>query len=204
MKISELRPELFLIADWIENHSKVLDLGCGDGSFLAALQKEKKVIGYGIEIDIDNIKACVDHNVNVIQSNIDDGLSDFENDSFDYVIMSQTIQAVHHPHKTIDDMLRVGRQGIITFPNMGNWKCRVQLALGKMPITEYLPHSWYDTPNIHMCTIKDFDLLCATRDINIKKRATLNAQHEKIIGMPLFPNLRAEIAVYKINRTRSD
>ncbi len=203
MKISELRPELTLIADWIENGSKVLDLGCGDGAFLAALREEKQVIGYGIEIDTDNIKACIDHSVNVIQSNIDDGLNDFEDDSFDYVIMSQTIQAVHHPHETIDDMLRVGGQGIITFPNMGNWKCRLQLALGKMPVTKHLPHSWYDTPNIHMCTVKDFDGLCRTRNISILERATLNAQHEKIIGMPLFPNLRAEIAVYKINQSLS-
>ncbi len=202
MKIAELRPELVLIAGWIEDGSKVLDLGCGDGSFLAALKDEKQVVGYGIEIDIDNIKACVVHNVNVIQSNLDDGLNDFENDSFDYVIMSQTIQAIHHPHKTIDDMLRVGRQGIITFPNMGNWKCRLQLALGKMPVTEYLPHSWYDTPNIHMCTVKDFDELCDARDISILERATLDAKHEKMIGMPLFPNLRAEIAVYKINQTK--
>ena len=195
-----LRPEHRLIADWIGQGTRVLDLGCGDGLFLAELQRTKGVTGYGIEIDPDNIVACVSRGVNVIRANLDEGLGDFDADSFDYVIMTQTVQAMRFPHTLIDDILRIGREGIVTFPNMGHWKCRLQFALGRMPVTRHLPHTWYDTPNIHMCTIDDFEDLCAARNIAVLERAIVDSQHRALIGMQLLPNLLAEIAVYRIRR----
>jgi len=198
-----LRPEHRLIADWIGNGTRVLDLGCGDGLFLSELQRTKGVTGYGIEIDPDNIVACVSRGVNVIRANLDEGLGDFDADSFDYVIMTQTVQAMRFPHTLIDDILRIGREGIVTFPNMGHWKCRMQFALGRMPVTRHLPHTWYDTPNIHMCTIDDFEDLCAARNIAVLERAIVDSQHRALIGMRLLPNLLAEIAVYRIRRRLS-
>ena len=116
--------------------------------------------GYGVEIDPDNIVRCIENGINVIQSNLDEGLTDFDDDSFDYVVMTQTIQAVRFPHHLLHEMLRVGREGIVTFPNMGHWACRVQLAFGRMPVTRHLPNTWYNTPNIHICTISDFEDFC--------------------------------------------
>jgi methionine biosynthesis protein MetW len=195
-----LRPEHRLIADWIADGSRVLDLGCGDGAFLAELQRVKGVTGYGVEIDPDNIVACIERGVNVIQANLDEGLSGFDADSFDYVVMTQTVQATRFPHLLIDDILRIGREGIVTFPNMGHWKCRLQFTRGRMPVTRHLPHTWYDTPNIHMCTIDDFEDLCAGRRIAVIERATVDSQHRAVIGMQLLPNLLAEIAIYRIRR----
>jgi len=194
------RPEHRLIAGWIEPGKRVLDLGCGDGQFLAELQRTKDVTGYGIEIDADNIVACIERGVNVIQANLDEGLGEFDAESFDYVVMTQTVQTMRFPHQLIDDMLRIGREGIVTFPNMGHWKCRLQFALGRMPVTRHLPHTWYDTPNIHMCTITDFEDLCASRGIEILERAIVDSQHRTVIGMQLLPNLLAEIAIYRVRR----
>lgn len=200
MNASELRAEHHLIAEWIREGSRVLDLGCGDGQFLAALQREKGVTGYGIEIDPDNIVACIERGVNVIQSNLDQGLSDFDENYFDYVVMTQTVQAMRFPHLLIDEILRIGREGIVTFPNMGHWKCRLQFVLGQMPVTRHLPNTWYDTPNIHMCTITDFDELCRSGHIEVMERATVDSQHRAVIGMQLLPNLLAEIAIYRLRR----
>lgn len=200
MSALTLRPEHRLIADWIADRSRVLDLGCGDGAFLAELQRSKGVTGYGIEIDPDNIVACIERGVNVIQANLDAGLSEFDAGSFDYVVMTQTVQAMRFPHLLIDEILRIGREGIVTFPNMGHWKCRLQFARGRMPVTRHLPHTWYDTPNIHMCTIEDFEDLCAERHIAVIERATVDSQHRAVIGMQLLPNLLAEIAVYRFRR----
>ena len=195
-----LRPEQELIADWIAENARVLDLGCGDGALLAELHATKHVTGYGIEIDTDNIVACIERGVNVIHSNLDAGLSEFVEDSFDYVIMTQTVQAMRFPHLLIDEILRIGREGIVTFPNMGHWKCRVQFAFGKMPVTRHLPNTWYDTPNIHMCTISDFDELCEAENIEVLERAIVDSQHRAVIGMRLLPNLLAESAIYRIQR----
>lgn len=200
MNATDLRPEQRLIADWIAEGSRVLDLGCGDGALLAALADEKRVTGYGIEIDPDNIVACVERGVNVLHSNLDAGLSDFDDRSFDYVIMTQTIQAMRFPARLIEEMLRIGREGIVTFPNMGHWKCRAQFAFGRMPVTRHLPNTWYDTPNIHMCTLSDFEDLCEHDRIDVMERATVDSQHRAVIGMRLLPNLLAEIAIYRIRR----
>ena len=193
-----LRAEHELIAKWVSPNSRVLDLGCGDGAFLAALAEEKGVTGYGIEIDPGNIAACLSRGVNVLQSNLNDGLNDFDNQSFDYVIMTQTVQAMRYPVRLIDEILRVGSEGIITFPNMGHWKCRVQILRGNMPVTRHLPDNWYDTPNIHMCTVKDFENLCLSRSIVVAQRAAVDTDHKSMIGMQVFPNLLAEIAVYRL------
>ncbi len=201
--MSGLRPEQRLIAEWVGEGTRVLDLGCGDGVLLDELQRSKGVTGYGIEIDIDNIVACIERGVNVIHSNLDAGLAGgFEADSFDYVVMTQTIQAMRFPHHLIDDILHIGREGIVTFPNMGHWKCRAQFLLGRMPVTRHLPDTWYSTPNIHMCTIRDFETLCAERNIDVLERAIVDSQHRAIRGQRLLPNLLAEIAIYRIRRRR--
>ena len=200
MIATDLRPEHQLIAEWIGQGARVLDLGCGDGAFLAALQLEKGVTGYGIEIDPDNIVACINRGVNVIHGNLDEGLSEFEKDSFDFVVMTQTVQATRYPNRLIEEILRIGREGIVTFPNMGHWKCRLQFALGKMPVTRHLPNTWYDTPNIHMCTIEDFDALCRDEQFEVMERATVDSQHRTVRGMQWRPNLLAEIAIYRLRR----
>jgi len=197
MKIKELRAEHRLIAEWITEGARVLDLGCGDGEFLAALNSEKSVTGYGIEIDPDNIVNCIEKGVNVIQANLDGGLSEFEESSFDFVVMTQTIQALKEPHLVIKEILRIGKEGIVTFPNMGHWRCRLQFMRGKMPITKQLPDTWHETPNIHICTISDFEMLCDSLHIKITERAILDAQHRPFKIMELMPNLFGEIAIYR-------
>ena len=201
MKIRHLRSEHQLIAEWITEGARVLDLGCGDGAFLAALHEEKSVTGYGVEFDPENIVKCIECGVNVIHANLDEGLSGFEGGSFDFVVMTQTIQAMRSPHKLIKEILRIGREGIVTFPNMGHWKCRIEFLQGKMPVTKQLPHSWHETPNIHICTINDFEALCRSMNINVIERAILDAHHRPLKIMEFLPNLFGEIAIY---RTRQE
>ena len=195
-----MRPDLAIIAEWIEPGSRVLDLGCGDGTLLAHLETQRNVTGYGLEIDDDNIVACIDKGANVIQTDLDDGLSVFfDEDSFDYVIMSQTLQAMTHPEKLLEEMLRVGREGIVTFPNMGYWKNRLYLTLkGRMPVSRTLPNAWYDTPNIHLCTIRDFEALCRERGIHILQRQVVDYSHRS--HQHFLPNLLGEIALYRFCR----
>lgn len=197
-----MRTDLQIIAEWIEPGSRVLDLGCGDGTLLAHLEKERNITGYGLEIDDDNIVAAMDKDVNVIQTDLDNGLSVFfDEDSFDYVIMTQTLQAIHHPDRLLEEMLRVGREGIVTFPNMGHWRNRLHLALkGRMPVSRTLPHEWFDTPNIHLCTIHDFEALCAERGIHILQRQVVDYSHRSHHGMRFFPNFLGEIALYRFCR----
>jgi methionine biosynthesis protein MetW len=199
--MKSLRPDQALIAEWIAPSSRVLDLGCGDGALLASLQNTRNVTGYGLEIDQDNIVKCIAVGVNVIQTDLDAGLSEFDENSFDYVLMTDTLQAVHFPDKLINEMLRVGREGIITFTNIGHWICRLQLAIkGKMPISRSLPDQWYETPNIHLCSIADFEELCRSLDVEILQRATVDHAHRSNLGMRLLPNLLGEIALYRFRR----
>lgn len=197
-----LRPDLAIISEWIQPGSRVLDLGCGDGTLLDHLKRTRDVDGYGLEIDPNNIVSCIQRGVNVIQSDLDAGLTDyFDDDSFDYVVMTQTIQAVHYPSRLLSEMLRVGREGIVTFPNFGHWSSRVQLALGgRMPQSPALPNEWYDTPNIHLCTLKDFEALCHRLDIDILQRNVVDTEHRSSLGMRLLPNLLGEIALYRFRR----
>ena len=156
-----VRHDYETIAKWIAPGTKVLDLGCGDGSLLAYLSRNRGIRGYGVEIDDENILACIRNSVNVIQSDLESGLSVFESASFDYVILSQTLQAMKNTESIIREMLRVGREGIVTFPNFGYWQNRLQILQGHMPVSSNLPYEWYDSPNIRLCTTRDFENFCA-------------------------------------------
>jgi methionine biosynthesis protein MetW len=195
-----LREEQALIASWIAPGSRVLDLGCGDGALLAHLKLERNVTSYGLEIDPENILRCIASGVNVIQSDLDRGLLDFDDNSFDYVVMTETLQAVRFPNRLLREMLRVGREGIVTFPNFGHWKCRLQVLAGRMPVTRHLPHTWYNTPNIHMCTVRDFEALCAEEHIEILQHEAVDSAHRAALAMRLLPNLFSEVGLYRFRR----
>ena len=199
---SLLRPDLKIISDWIRPDSRILDLGCGDGALLAYVRDQRQVCGYGLEIDADKIIRCIQTGVNVIHTDLEAGLADFDDDSFDYVIMTQTLQVVQHTERLLDEMLRVGREGVVTFPNFGHWKCRMQLALGgRMPVVKTLPHAWYNTPNIHLFTIRDFEQLCQDKGIQLLQRVVLDHAHRLSLGLQRFPNLLGEVALYRLGRS---
>jgi len=196
-----MRPDQEIIQRWIETGSRVLDLGCGDGALLAWLQREKGVRAMGLEIDPANIERCLASGVTVLEQNLDQGLANFESGSFDTVLLAQTLQALANPAKLVDEMLRIGRKGIVTFPNFGNWKSRLDLLLrGRMPVSEFMPHQWHDTPNIHFCTVQDFDELCRASDIRVLARTVVNSRHEGSWAMRAWPNFLGEIAIYHISR----
>lgn len=190
------------IKTWITPKTRVLDLGCGDGTLLRQLTDELQIHGYGIEINEENILRCVEINVNVIEQNLDEGLNNFDDLSFDTVIMSQTIQTMHNPDKVLAEMLRVGRQGIVTFPNFAHWRARWHLfSKGRMPVSEHLPYEWYNTPNIHFCTIKDFEILCENMGITVLNRIVLDRKGSSAL-VESMPNVFAETAVYHLTRHR--
>jgi methionine biosynthesis protein MetW len=190
------RPDFAAIALWISSGAKVLDLGCGDGSLLRYLRDTRGIFGYGVEIDDNNVLGCVKNGVNVIQSDLESGLSIFESDSFDYVILSQTLQAMRHTEEIVNEMLRVGKQGIVSFPNFGYWKNRMQVISGHMPISEELPYQWFDTPNIHLCTLGDFEGLCHLCGAQILERIVMNGNRQ----ITFLPNLIGKLAFYRFER----
>jgi methionine biosynthesis protein MetW len=192
------RPDFEAIAAWIKPRSRVLDLGCGDGALLAYLKKTRDISGYGVEIDADNIVACVGNGVNVIQSDLEADLSAFADASFDHVVLSQTLQAMKHTELIIGEMLRVGREGIVTFPNFGYWRYRLQVLRGGMPVTEGLPYQWYETPNIHLCTIEDFETFCRQHGVRILERLVLSSGRR----VEALPNLLGMLAVYRFEKER--
>ena len=168
-----------LFSKYVKECDRVLDLGCGDGALLRYLQEEKSIVGYGIEISHKGICACIQSGVNVIQHDLNDGLDRFATDSFDVVIMAQTLQAMKNPHLLIKEILRVGKHCIVTFPNFAHWKHRLQLLVsGCMPVTKLLPYEWYDTPNIHLCTFADFEALCAESGICVEAKYILNESYD--------------------------
>ncbi|TXI19580.1 MAG: methionine biosynthesis protein MetW [Nitrosomonas sp.] len=192
-----LRPDFAAIAEWIKPGAKILDLGCGDGSLLRYLRDTRNVFGYGVEIDDDNLLSCFSNGINVIQNDLETGLSSFESDSFDYVILSQTLQAMRHTEGIIKEMLRVGREGIVSFPNFGYWKNRMHVISGHMPVSETLPYHWYDTPNIHLCTLSDFEALCRQCNARILERRVMN-DHNRPVNF--LPNLMGMLAFYRFER----
>lgn len=192
-----LRPDFAAIAEWIKPGAKILDLGCGDGSLLRYLRDTRDVFGYGVEIDETNLLKCFRNGINVIQNDLEAGLSSFASDSFDYVILSQTLQAMRHTEGIIQEMLRVGKEGIVSFPNFGNWKNRMQVISGRMPVSETLPYRWYNTPNIHLCTLDDFEELCQQCDARILERKVMSNHYRPV---NFLPNLRGMLAFYRFER----
>lgn len=192
------RSDFEAIAARVVPGSSVLDLGCGDGQLLDYLKQQRQVRGYGVEIDDTNVLACVRNGVNVIQSDLERGLAGFDAGSFDYVILSQTLQAMRHTEAIVTEMLRVGRQGIVTFPNFGHWESRLQIMAGRMPVSKALPYQWYDTPNVHLCTIHDFEAFCDSHAIRILERVVLRN------GRPvtLMPNLLGTLAVFRFEKRK--
>lgn len=194
--MSTLRPDLQHIAQWIKPHSRVLDLGCGEGDLLAWLAREKHTRGYGVEIDVNRMVTCVEKGLNVIQTDLESGLSTFEDQSFDYVVLSLTIQAMHNIEGILAEMLRVGKTGIVTFPNFGFWENRWQILCGRMPVSETIPYEWYNTPNIHFCTLGDFEQLLTTLDMKTEKRIVLHQGEE----VHFLPNLLGSLALVRFTK----
>ena len=190
--ISIDRADFAAIAQWVKPGARVLDLGCGDGALFKYLKRERDISGYGVEIDDANVLACVNNGVNVVQRNLEGGLSEFEDQSFDYVILSQTLQAMRNSERIIHEMLRVGREGIVTFPNFGYWRNRVHVLRGRMPVSDSLPYQWFDTPNIHLCTLDDFERFCDERSVRIIERKVLTGGR----AVDLMPNLLGALAIY--------
>lgn len=195
-----MRIDLNEIQHWITQSSRILDLGCGDGTLLKFLIDTKQVQGYGLEIDAAQINLCIEKGLNVIEQNLDRGLGNFADKSFDTVIMTQALQTLHFPHLVLDEMLRVGKECIVTFPNFGHWKARFYLAArGRMPVSDLLPYEWYNTPNIHFCTFKDFEVLCRERNIKVINRQVVNEQSGQTLK-DLMPNLFGETAIYHLSK----
>ncbi len=190
------RHDFDAIAQWIPERARVLDLGCGDGSLLRFLSETRRASGYGVEIDEAKLIAGVRNGVNVIHSDLESGLSGFESRSFDYVILSLTLQAVRHTERIVKEMLRVGRESIVSFPNFGFWRHRTQVLGGRMPVSRHLPYHWYDTPNVHLFTIRDFEAFCADHGIRILERAVMDETGGDIRRLP---NLLGALAVYRLD-----
>jgi methionine biosynthesis protein MetW len=194
------RADFEAIAAWVRPDSTVLDLGCGDGLLLRYLRQTRNARGYGIEIADDNVLACVKNGVNVIQSDLERGLAGFDAGSFDCVILSQTLQAMRHTEEIVREMLRVGREAVVSFPNFGRWDLRLQVALGRMPVSKDLPYQWFNTPNVHLCTIADFEAFCADHGIRVLERVALHR------GRPVaaFANFLGSLAVYRVEKRQRD
>ena len=194
-----VRGDLALISSWIKPNSKVLDLGCGDGDLLKLLKKEKNIQGYGVDSDIIKIKFSLDNNINVLQLDLDNDLSQFDTNSFDYVVLAQSLQEIRRPKNLIKEMLRIGDEIIVSFPNMGHWTSRIQLLFtGMMPITKNLPFKWDETPNIHLCTIKDFIEFCNKNNFKIIEQLITDENQKCGILTKIFPNFFGQVANYRI------
>ncbi len=198
-----MKKEFKIISELIENNTRVLDVGCGDGTLMKYLKDKKNVDTRGLEISKKNVQDCTSKGLSVIEGNAEKDLHQFPNFSFDYVILSQTLQAFYNPEKVIDDLLRVANKAIVTIPNFGHWKVRIHLLLkGTMPVTKTLPNEWYNTPNLHMCTIKDFFNFCSKKKIELYKSIALNGEKTSAInsGNINIRNLSSELGIFLIKK----
>ena len=198
-----MKKEFKIISQLIENNTRVLDVGCGDGTLMKHLKDNKNIDTRGLEISKNNVQTCIGKGLAVIEGNAEKDLQQFPNLSFDYVVLSQTLQAFYNPEKVINDLLRVANKAIVTIPNFGYWKVRLQLLFkGTMPITKNLPDEWYNTPNLHMCTIKDFFNFCAKKNIKLYKSIALHEQKTSTINKINlnFKNLFSELGIFLIEK----
>jgi methionine biosynthesis protein MetW len=195
--VTPLRIDLEAVSALVQPGTRVLDLGCGDGELLRMLVDRKKVTARGVEISKEGVRQCVAKGLAVHHADLDEGLGDYPDASFDYVILSQTLQTVHRPELVIQEMLRVGRTGIVSFPNFGYWQVRLQLLVtGRMPKNDYLPYEWYNTPNIHLLTVSDFHAFCSALGIAVRSAQYLDDGRR----VRLWPNTRAKIAIFEVYR----
>jgi methionine biosynthesis protein MetW len=198
-----IRIDLKLIADMIDPGSRVLDVGCGDGALLAYLWRSKQVDGRGMELSTSGVNACVSAGLSVIQGDADTDLKDYPEGAFDYVVLSQTLQASRAPRTMIEHLTRIGRRAIVSFPNFAHWRARLNICIqGKMPVSETLPYQWYDTPNIHLCTIKDFVALCGELGVTVEQSLSLDqsGRARLVSSAPALANLFGEQAVFLLKR----
>jgi methionine biosynthesis protein MetW len=200
------RVDHLLIAEMVKPGARVLDVGCGDGELLSLLEAERDVDGRGIELSQSNVNLCVAKGLSVIQGDADRDLANYPDSSFDYAILSQTLQATRRPRRVMEQLLRIGRRAIVSFPNFGHWRIRLQfLAGGRMPVTPTLPDSWYETPNIHYCTIKDFLTLCEDMQAKFERSVALNAYGTQIgkgLRMSVsWQNVIGEQAVFLLTKS---
>tara|TARA_B100001057_G_scaffold184745_1_gene185479 strand:+ start:508 stop:1101 length:594 start_codon:yes stop_codon:yes gene_type:complete len=189
-----------IIEDWVPDNSKVIDFGCGDGSLLHKLKKDKNILGYGLEINDKKIISCLEKGVSVIKQDIDMGLGEFESLGFDIAIMARSIQCLKEPSLALNRMLNLSKECVVTLPNLGYWRCRINLATGRMPVTPDLPSSWHETENIHLCTINDFEKLCSDESITIKQKVFLNPKGKEGIMSSINPNFYATEGVYLLEK----
>ena len=190
---AHVRADLKRIASWIEPGSRVLDLGCGDGTLLAHLQNNKQCTGAGVELSAEQVIACVRRGVQVIQQNLEEGLALFDDHQFDTVVLSRTFQAMHNSERILQEMARVARYGIVSFPNFGYWPHGWSILRGRMPVTGEMPYQWYNTPNIHLCTMRDFEVLAASLGLRITHVAAFKEGKE----VKLLPGWRSTLAAYR-------
>ncbi|RBP85301.1 methionine biosynthesis protein MetW [Marinomonas rhizomae] len=196
-----MRSDLEMIDEWVQPNIRVLDLACGPGELLHHLIQNKQVNGYGLEIGHDDLNTCIEKGIPVLEQNIDEGLQNFDDQSFDLVLMTHALQQFRRPDLLIDEMLRIGKECIITFPNFGHWRSRLHLALkGRMPVSDFLPYNWYDTPNIHFFTFQDFERLCREKNIKVLRWAAVDGQLKDHWWIRSMPNLFSETAIFHISR----
>ena len=189
-----------IINNWVPDDSKVIDFGCGDGSLLKELMDTKKVLGYGVEINDTKIQKCIAKGVPVIKQDIDLGINEFESSNFDLSIMARSIQCLKNPANALKGMLKLSKRCVVTLPNLGYWRCRLNILSGEMPVTPELPSSWYETENIHLCTIKDFEKLCKDEGIKIIDKVFLNKNGDRSKFVSIKPNLMAVEGVYLLEK----
>ena len=192
------RPDFALIASWVQPGEKVLDLGCGDGSLIKLLRDERGARAWGVELDDASVLAAIANGVNVIQSDLEQGLAGFEDGAFDHVVLSRTLQTVRNTERILSEMLRVGREAVVSFPNFAYWKNRMAVMSGHMPVSEDLPYQWFDTPNVRFFAIPDFEDLCRKMGLTIREREVLD---DKGCLVTEEPNFLGSLAVYRLKRS---